>query len=137
MIGKTGAKQEIETYLFEITDFIDRAPDRIRNAIPDWKIRAKRQIDQTLRIIYSNSDSSVEPETPDCPDGLKFNYIRKGYGAEGAQVFFNRADDILEIRFWTKEDGNTASFEYKKDPDYTSLSFKRSDSDFMFYEEEN
>lgn len=137
MIGKTGAKQEIETYLFEITDFIDRAPARIRNAIPDWKIWAKRQIDRTLQIVHANSDSSVEPEAPDCPDGLKFTYIRRGYGAEGAQVFFNRADDALEIRFWTKDGGNTDSFAYKKDADYTSLSFKRSDSALMFYEEEN
>lgn len=137
MIGKAGAKQEIDTYLFEITDFIDETPDRIRNAIPDWKIWAKRQIDRTLQIVYSNGDASVEVETPDCPGGLKFNYIRRGYGAEGAQVSFNRADDALEIRFWTKDGGDTASFEYKKDPYYRSLSFKRSDTGFMFYEEEN
>lgn len=125
MIGKSGARQEIQNYLSEIEYFIKRAREDANDDIPHWKEKALDHIRLTLHIIDTNDDSKVEPEESSYIGGLKFVFIRRGHGEEGAQISFTKEDVIFNLSFWTTKNDKSVSLSYDKDRGKISLFFRK------------
>lgn len=136
MIGKSGARQEIENHLSEIGYFVQGFKETKYDDIPNWKGKVMDHINWVLHIIDTYDDSKVEPEESPYRDGLKFTYIRRGYGDIGAQVFFDRHDIMLKIEFWSSINGNTTSLSYETDGYVTHLFFRK-DGESIYKEIEN
>lgn len=136
MIGKSGARQEINNYLSEIEYFIKREKSYPYDDILHWQEKANDHIRLALHIIDTYDDSKVEAEQPDYRDGLKFTYIRRGYGEEGAQIEFHRGGGMLKLSFWTNVRGKTASLTYEKDEYMVKFFFRPQREESIYRERE-
>lgn len=136
MIGKSGAQQEINQCSSEISSFIHYEARAGYDFPTNWRQIIMDHIELVKHILYTNDDSKVEPEDSNYHDGLQFTYIRRSYGeGEGANLFFSRTPNELEVRFTLIKNGKSSCISYEKNRAETVISFRYNGDFYSILEE--